>query len=406
MAVISIFSGLYCQAEEVAEKTAEKLGYKLISDELIEKTSEQYNIPSDKLLKVISGPTPFFNKITHEKERYITYVKTVLAEILQPDNLVYHGFATLLLPTNISHILKVGINAEHQYRMSLAVKTDNISDKEADHRVRKDDNQKFQWSQYLTNLSPWDEELYDIAIPMHSYSVDEAVDMIVENSKKPAVITTAESEQAMADFLLAAQINVALIEKSHEADVVCESGTATVIINKYVKRLEHKKDELQKIAETVPGVSKVDVKVGPKFRMPSIYPPEEFEMPQKVLLVDDEKEFVHALSERLQSRNLESAVVYDGEEALSFAEGDQPEVMVLDLKMPGIDGIEVLRRVKQDHPDTEVIILTGHGSEKEERLAAELGAFAYLHKPVDVDKLSQTMKEAYKKIRESKGDKE
>jgi DNA-binding NtrC family response regulator len=70
--------------------------------------------------------------------------------------------------------------------------------------------------------------------------------------------------------------------------------------------------------------------------------------------------------------------------------------------MPGIDGIEVLRRVKENHPETEVIILTGHGSEKEEKLAAELGAFAYLQKPVNIDKLSETMKKAYKKIRESK----
>jgi DNA-binding NtrC family response regulator len=76
--------------------------------------------------------------------------------------------------------------------------------------------------------------------------------------------------------------------------------------------------------------------------------------------------------------------------------------MVLDLKMPGIDGIEVLRRVKQEHPNVEVIILAGHGSEKEEKLAEELGAFAYLHKPVNVDLLAQVMKEAYKKVYEKK----
>jgi len=126
----------------------------------------------------------------------------------------------------------------------------------------------------------------------------------------------------------------------------------------------------------------------------------DFKLPSKILLVDDEIEFVHALSERLQTRNLESMVVYDGEDALAAVKDDQPEVMVLDLKMPGIDGLEVLRQVKKNHPETEVIILTGHGSEKEEELAKELGAFAYLQKPVDIDKLSETMKNAYKKIRE------
>jgi two-component system response regulator CpxR len=84
-------------------------------------------------------------------------------------------------------------------------------------------------------------------------------------------------------------------------------------------------------------------------------------------------------------------------------EAEEPEVMVLDLKMPGIDGLEVLRRVKRTHPKTEVIILTGHGSDAEEVLAGELGAFAYLRKPVDIDLLTETMKAAYRKVNEARG---
>ena len=118
----------------------------------------------------------------------------------------------------------------------------------------------------------------------------------------------------------------------------------------------------------------------------------------KVLLVDDEQEFVHTLSERLQTRSIEPAIAYDGEQALTMIDADQPDVMVLDLKMPGIDGLEVLRRVKQKHPETEVIILTGHGSEAEQALANQLGAFAYLRKPVDIDVLTNTMKRAYAKV--------
>jgi DNA-binding response OmpR family regulator len=128
----------------------------------------------------------------------------------------------------------------------------------------------------------------------------------------------------------------------------------------------------------------------------------EVELPQKYLLVDDEKDFVETLSERLQTRNLESAIAYDGEQALSMIDRDEHDVMVLDLKMPGMDGIEVLRRVKKAHPQKEVIILTGHGSEQEERIAMELGAFAYFQKPVNIDVLSKAMKDAYKKIHQAK----
>jgi DNA-binding NtrC family response regulator len=127
----------------------------------------------------------------------------------------------------------------------------------------------------------------------------------------------------------------------------------------------------------------------------------DFELPSKVLLVDDEREFVQTLSERLMLRDLGSAVVYDGASALDLVNSDEPEVMILDLKMPGIDGIEVLRRVKAERPGIEVVILTGHGSEKDRETCMELGAFAYLNKPVDIDVLSETLKKAYSKVRNS-----
>jgi DNA-binding response OmpR family regulator len=117
----------------------------------------------------------------------------------------------------------------------------------------------------------------------------------------------------------------------------------------------------------------------------------------KVLLVDDEEEFVQALAERLKMRDLRSDTVFDGEEALSFVEDQEPDVMVLDLKMPGIDGMEVLRQVRKVYPNIQVIILTGHGTEKHEEEAKRLGAFDYLEKPVNLDVLVKKMKAAYRR---------
>ena len=117
----------------------------------------------------------------------------------------------------------------------------------------------------------------------------------------------------------------------------------------------------------------------------------------KVLLVDDEEEFVKALAERLKMRDLRSDTVLDGEEALSYVEGQEPDVMVLDLKMPGIDGMEVLRQVRKAYPNIQVIILTGHGSERHEEEAKRLGAFDYLEKPVNLDVLVKKMKAAYRR---------
>lgn len=117
----------------------------------------------------------------------------------------------------------------------------------------------------------------------------------------------------------------------------------------------------------------------------------------KLLLVDDETNFINTLAERMRMRDLGSDVVHDGEQALEFVKDAVPDVMVLDLRMPGIDGVEVLRRVKKSHPQVQVIILTGHGSEQDEDICRQLGAYEYHKKPVDIDKLIKSIKGAYRK---------
>jgi DNA-binding NtrC family response regulator len=132
----------------------------------------------------------------------------------------------------------------------------------------------------------------------------------------------------------------------------------------------------------------------------------------KVLLVDDEEDYVKTMAERMEMRDVGPQVALSGEEALEILKKDSPDVMVLDLRMPGIDGMEVLERVKKEHPHIEVIILTGHGSEKEEKEARRLGAFEYLQKPADTSHLLGTIRSAWAKslkaavdfIKESKDD--
>jgi len=114
----------------------------------------------------------------------------------------------------------------------------------------------------------------------------------------------------------------------------------------------------------------------------------------KVLLVDDEEDYVRTMAERMEIREVGSEVALNGEEALAMLEGEIPDVMVLDLKMPGMGGLEVLAQVKKRHPRVQVIILTGHGSDAEEVEARRLGAFDYLTKPVDINHLMERVREA------------
>ena len=115
----------------------------------------------------------------------------------------------------------------------------------------------------------------------------------------------------------------------------------------------------------------------------------------KVLLVDDEQEFIEKLSERLKMRELATKWALDGEGALESLQDDEPDVMLLDLKMPGISGMEVLRKVKKAYPGIQVVILSGHGTDEHEEQTKRLGAYAYLQKPVALDRLAKILREAF-----------
>ena len=403
MPVITIFSASYCRGDEVAGEVAGRLGYKCIDREVLEWASEEFDVSVEKLVRAMRGGSSVLDKFSRERERCIAYIRAAIGEKLKQDNVVYHGLAGHLLPRDITHVLRVCLVANRDYRVALAVEREELSKRAAHRMMKRDDETRKRWTEYLFQAAPWDKRLYDIKIPMHATSVEDAARMICENAQKEPLATTLESRKAMEDFVLAARVNIALVEEGHDVDVSAVDGDITVLIKEHVLRVEHLKKELKEIAEGVTGVTGVEVRLGPKVKRPTVF---EFEMPSKVLLVDDEQEFVQTLSERLQMRELDTAVVYDGEEALSYIEGEEPEVMILDLRMPGIDGVEVLRRVKKNHPDVEVIILTGHGSEKDEALTRELGAFAYLEKPVEIDTLAKTVRDAYEKIRRKKAERD
>lgn len=116
-----------------------------------------------------------------------------------------------------------------------------------------------------------------------------------------------------------------------------------------------------------------------------------------VLLVDDEVEFLETLEKRLKKRKLAVTVANNGEDALALLEQTPLDVVVLDVKMPGMGGLEVLRRIKASKPYVEVIMLTGHANVEMAIEGMELGAFDYLMKPMDIDELLYKLQDAYKK---------
>lgn len=117
----------------------------------------------------------------------------------------------------------------------------------------------------------------------------------------------------------------------------------------------------------------------------------------KVLLVDDEERFTSTLSKRLTERGLNVLTASSGMQAVQLVEEHSFDVIILDVKMPGMDGVETLREVKKIQPLAEVIMLTGHASVDSAIEGIRFGAYEYLMKPCEIEELMTKVKDAYAK---------
>jgi two-component system, OmpR family, response regulator CpxR len=123
-------------------------------------------------------------------------------------------------------------------------------------------------------------------------------------------------------------------------------------------------------------------------------------MNAKVLLVDDEEQFVEILAQRLQTRGFHVETTFNGDDAIQFIGQHDMDVVILDVLMPGRDGIEVLREIKRIKPLIEVIMLTGHGTVDTAISGMKLGAYDYLMKPTDTTELVEKITKSFERKKE------
>ncbi|MBA3008888.1 MAG: response regulator [Proteobacteria bacterium] len=118
-----------------------------------------------------------------------------------------------------------------------------------------------------------------------------------------------------------------------------------------------------------------------------------------ILIIDDEIKFAAMLSKRIQLRGYHSEICHDGKTALGWLKthGTAVTLILLDLQLPDMYGTQVLTQIKMSHPDIPVIILTGHGTEQDRQECEQLGAYLFIHKPLDIDQLMTLLE----KIRET-----
>ena len=399
MAIISITGAKFTHADETVRELAEKLSYQVVTDQkIMEMTALNQKLNLETIEKVVNSKQIPFNDFTHEKEKIIAALRKTVAGYLLQGDIIFHGMLAHLVPKWVTHVLKVLIITDKDTRIHNGKSLLKVSEKEVAHIVNEADKKAILWVNGLTGKKAWDESLYDIVAPSDKLTIFDTVALIDEHHDNLLTMSPGIIKKETHDFALAAEVAVVLATTGGGLLVYADDGKIVITIDKNVMLLSKFKQKITNMAMKVDGVTGVETKIGKNYYKSDTIHNFEFETPLHVLLVDDEKEFVQTLSQRLQIRQINSDVVYSGEDALETANRDGAEVMVLDLKMPGIDGFQVLREIKRTKPEIEVIILTGHGTEKDKETCMNLGAFAYLQKPADIDLLAETMKKAYEKI--------
>lgn len=261
MAVITISRGSYSKGKAVAEKVAQRLGYECLSRDVILEASEEFSVPEIKLVRAIHDAPGILERLSHEKNKYIAYIQTALIKHFCNDNVVYHGLAGHYFVQGISHVLKVRIIADMEERVKLEMERENISKDEAIRLLKKDDNERKKWSEYLYDTDTADPKLYDLVIHIHKISVEDAVDIICHTVSMEKFKTTDESIKAMKGLLLAAEVKAAIVGVDPDIKVCALDGEVWVRGKARLLEQSSLNEEITRIASDVPGVESVQIEL-------------------------------------------------------------------------------------------------------------------------------------------------
>jgi len=261
--VITISRGSYSKGREVAERVARKLGYGIVSRDIVLEASEEFNIPEIKLIRAIHDAPSILDRLSHKKEKYIAYIRAALLQHFCKDNIVYHGLAGQFFVGDISHVLKVRIISDMKERVRAEMDREGVSEAEAQRLLRRDDEERRKWSEHLYGIDARDPSLYDLVIHIHKLTVEEAADAICDTAGFERFQATPESERAMEDLGLSAAIEAALHDIGYTVQVIAMNGSVSVKAGAALPHQFSRADDIRNTVKGIPGVKDIHVDIEP-----------------------------------------------------------------------------------------------------------------------------------------------
>lgn len=232
MAIIAISRGTFSGVEALAQCLVERLGYRCISREVIIEAAKAYGVSTEKLTTVMEKPPSFWEWLGGERAAYLIFFRAALCEHAREGNLVYHGHVGHLLLPGISHVIRVRVVADMEFRIKAAMQLQNLARKDAIAYIQKVDNERMQWAKFLFHVEWNDPNLYDVVLNLNRMSIATACDIVARMTEREEFKPTAESLKAMQDLALSGRVSAVLARDGRtmttELRVAADDGIVTI----------------------------------------------------------------------------------------------------------------------------------------------------------------------------------
>jgi cytidylate kinase len=256
--IITISRGAFSGGKELAECLASELGYPCISRDVIVEAAATYGASPAELGAALNRAPSFLDRIRKDRDRYLAYIRAVLCQHAQAGPFVYHGHAGHHLLAGIRHVLRVRIVADLRYRVTAAMERLNMTSRQAEAHIRKDDAERRKWSRFLYGVAWEDPSNYDVVLNIEFLGIDGACATVRRMSELEPFQPTPESLRAVENLALASRVTAALagdaLTRDAEFRVRADDGIVSI---EGVVRTSGVADAAAAVARSVPGVKDV-----------------------------------------------------------------------------------------------------------------------------------------------------
>lgn len=233
MAIIMISRGTLSGGRALASYVADRLGYPCLSrEETVRAAVAKYGISEQELTAAMNEPPPFWQQVHGKRISYTRVFSAVLMEHIREENLVYHGHVAHLMLASVSHIFRVRVIADMEFRIKGAMVRNNLGREEAIAFIHKIDRQRDQWTRFLYGVDWTDASIYDATFNLERMGIDVAGDAIVQMAETAAFKPTPQSRKALDDLILSSRVWSALVIEGKAigtgVSVTADGGKVTI----------------------------------------------------------------------------------------------------------------------------------------------------------------------------------